>query len=147
VYCRLKETGKSKLNLNLLYYVSAKEVLASQRHNKIDFTKKEFFNLSYDYKSFLSSMLNIDWGERLSVVEALNHSWLKTIQPIMMFKKLTNVDYFSRTKTNQNLTSKLNIDFVNCLVAVARGTDKQFIKKRPCSISYRNSILRVSKTK
>lgn len=103
--------------------------------------------MSYDFKSFLSSLLNIDWGERLSVVQALSHSWLKTIQPTTTFKKLTNIDYFSRTKTNVNLTSKLNIDFVNCLVAVARGTDKQFIRRRPHSMSSKNNFLRVSKTK
>lgn len=117
-----------------------------QRKKPIDFTKKEFFNFSYDFKSFLSALLAYDWGERYSASQALSHPWLKSLMPSMTFKKLT-LEVFQRTKTNQNLSSKLNINLLNFLVSVARGIDRKQMKRRSHSISGKLSYLRTVKTK
>lgn len=92
--------------------------------------------------------MNLDWGERLSGSQAILHPWLKSIAPssLVTFKKLTYQE-LSRTKTNQNLPSKLNIELLNCLVSVARGTDRKLIRRRPHSVNNKTFILRVSKTK
>ena len=63
-------------------------------------------------------------------------------------KKLTKTKtQFQRTKTNQEITSKLNIDLLYCLVSVARGTDANQVKKRSFSntalkFHFKNNILK-----
>ena len=121
-------------------------MLENQLFKPIEFTKKEFFHFSYDFKSFLSSLLIKDWGVRLSAFQALIHPWLNHKLPTLTFKKLTK-EVVNRTKTTNQSITRINIDLLNCLVSVARGTDKKFIKRRAHSVAFKNSLLRVSKTK
>jgi len=92
--------------------------------------------MSNDYKYFLSNLLAYDCGERQSAHEALCHPWLSKVLESVINKKLTKVDHIKRNKTNKTnrsdktFTSKFNIELLQCLVSVARGTDKKYIKNK-----------------
>ena len=73
---------------------SEREVARQTIHEKLSFTQPIWEKKSKEAKDFVNKLLNKDPKKRMSVKDALTHSWIKKYYPLAVEERLKkNVNY------------------------------------------------------